>query len=266
MEAQDQRSRYRRSYLGQAGSQCIPCYLERPINERKILISKARATLKYRVALYSGFVGSQKPEQWFCLAGLGGSKLPAFAAKVMSRKYVNRVNLSHTSSRFSGPYMEAMAEASATVTPIDTIVCLDGCEVIGAYMAEELTGLGVVSNNRHHTFYVVSPEFDREGQMVVRDNIRHMFKDKNVLIILATAMSGHTIYKSIKCINSYGGKVQGISCVFGAVEEIEGYPVNAVFTRDDLPDFELSEPDKCPMCEAGKPLDAVICSYGYSKL
>ncbi|MCH4207338.1 MAG: hypothetical protein LKF79_03575 [Solobacterium sp.] len=187
-------------------------------------------------------------------------------AKVMSRKYVNRVNLSHTSSRFSGPYMEAMAEASATVTPIDTIVCLDGCEVIGAYMAEELTGLGVVSNNRHHTFYVVSPEFDREGQMVVRDNIRHMFKDKNVLIILATAMSGHTIYKSIKCINSYGGKVQGISCVFGAVEEIEGYPVNAVFTRDDLPDFELSEPDKCPMCEAGKPLDAVICSYGYSKL
>jgi uncharacterized protein YjdB len=31
------------------------------------------------VALFSGFTGSQKPEQWLCLAGLGGSKLPSFA-------------------------------------------------------------------------------------------------------------------------------------------------------------------------------------------
>ena len=35
--------------------------------------------MKYRVALFSGFTGSQKPEQWLCLAGLGGSKLPSFA-------------------------------------------------------------------------------------------------------------------------------------------------------------------------------------------
>ena len=39
--------------------------------------------MKYRVALFSGFTGSQKPEQWLCLAGLGGSKLPSFAISAL---------------------------------------------------------------------------------------------------------------------------------------------------------------------------------------
>ena len=102
--------------------------------------------------------------------------------------------------------------------------------------------------------------------MVVRDNIKHMLKDKHVLVVLATAMSGRTILKSIRCIESYGGILEGISVIFAAVNEIDGYPVNSVFDSSDLPDFRLSEPDYCPDCKNGIKLDAIVNSYGYTKL
>ena len=48
---------------------------------------------------------------------------------------------------------EALAvakELSAQITAstvVDTIVCIDGCEIIGAFLAEELTRAGVYSMN-----------------------------------------------------------------------------------------------------------------------
>ena len=36
-------------------------------------------------------------------------------------------------------------------TVVDTIVCIDGCEIIGAFLAEELTRAGVYSRNAHQT-------------------------------------------------------------------------------------------------------------------
>ena len=102
--------------------------------------------------------------------------------------------------------------------------------------------------------------------MAVRDNIKHKLKDKPVQLLRATAMSGRTILKSIRCIESYGGILEGISVIFAAVNEIDGYPVNAVFDSSDLPDFRLSEPENCPDCKNGIKLDAIVNSYGYTKL
>ena len=65
---------------------------------------------------------------------------------------------------------------------------------------------------------------------------------------------------------SYGGILEGISVIFAAVNEIDGYPVNAVFDSSDLPDFRLSEPENCPDCKNGIKLDAIVNSYGYTKL
>ena len=56
--------------------------------------------------------------------------------------------------------------------PIDTIACLDGCEVIGAFLASELSRSGVLSTNAHKTIYVVTPEFNSNGQMIFRDNLK----------------------------------------------------------------------------------------------
>ena len=57
----------------------------------------------------------------------------------------------------------------STYTVVDTIVCLDGCEVIGSYLAEELTNAGIMCMNRHKTIYIVSPELNAGGQIIFRD-------------------------------------------------------------------------------------------------
>ena len=44
-----------------------------------------------------------------------------------------------------------LARKYSTSTYIDTIICMDGCEVIGAYLADELTKSGIMSLNQHQT-------------------------------------------------------------------------------------------------------------------
>lgn len=184
-------------------------------------------------------------------------------AKVMAEKYIKKVRLSH---QLDDQYLESLADMGANKTPIDTIICMDGCEVIGAYLAEELMNNGFPSNTKHQSFYVVTPEFDNTGQMVVRSNIKPMIKGRNVLVVLASAMSGRTISKAIGTILAYGGKVTGLSVIFANVDKVDGYPVHGVFTHEDLPYFKLSDPSDCDDCKNGIKLDAVVNSYGYEKL
>ena len=187
-------------------------------------------------------------------------------AKAIVQKYVKRVNLAGGVPATAREYYNQLSEAYAVTAPIDTTICMDGCEAIGAYIAKELSSVGFATTNTHKTTYILTPEFDSAGQMVVRDNIKRVLKGKHVLVVLATAMSGHTIAKSIRCISSYGGIVEGISVIFAAISEIEGHPVNSVFDASDLPGFRLSEPDDCPDCKAGVKLDAIVNSYGYTVL
>ena len=182
-------------------------------------------------------------------------------AAAMAQQYIKRVNID---SKYMSQLMGVESLSStANVKPIDTIICMDGCEAIGAYLAEELTNAGLPNNTAHNSLYVVTPEFDNRGQMVVRRNIKDMIKGRNVLVVLASAMSGHTITKAIGTILAYGGKVTGISVIFGNVKEVDGYPVYSVFSTEDLPNFKLSDPEDCLDCKAGKKLDAVVNSYGY---
>ena len=185
-------------------------------------------------------------------------------AKAMVKKYINRVGLSKSFG--ISEEMLRQSEAFASKKTIDTIICMDGCEVIGAYVAQELSNAGFNTINTHKTSYVISPEFDSAGQMVVRENIKPMLKGKHVLVVLASAMSGHTIEKSLRCIESYGGIVEGISVIFGVVSEIEGHPVNAGVSVEDIPDFRLSDPHDCPDCKNNVKLDAIVNSYGYTPL
>lgn len=184
-------------------------------------------------------------------------------AKVMAEKYIKKVRVS---PEINNNLFGSLAELGENKTPIDTIICMDGCEVIGAYLAQELMAGGFPSNTKHNSFYVVTPEFDNTGQMVVRNNIKPMIKGRNVLVVLASAMSGHTISKAIGTILAYGGKVTGLSVIFANIQEVDGYPVHGVFTHEDLPNFKLSDPNDCEDCKAGIKLDAVVNSYGYEML
>ena len=86
-----------------------------------------------------------------------------------------------------------MAKEYQYSKPIDTIVCMDGCEIIGACLAEELNKNGIMSLNQHDSLYVITPEFDGNGQMIFRDNLQPMVRGKNILLLLASATTGRTI-------------------------------------------------------------------------
>ena len=166
------------------------------------------------------------------------------------------------------------AEAAASVlakhytnnTYIDTIICMDGCEVIGAYLAENLTDSGIMSMNAHNTMYVVSPEINPGGQLIFRDNTQMMVYGKHCLLLLASATTGRTIERAVECVNYYGGNVVGVSALFSASKQVAGMEVNAIFTKDDLPDYQTYDFASCPLCAKKQRIDAIVNSYGYSKL
>lgn len=151
-------------------------------------------------------------------------------------------------------------------TIVDTIVCIDGCEVIGAHLAEELTEAGIMSINEHQTIYVASPEYHTGGQLIFRDNMQIMVKGKNVLLLLATASTGKTLEQSLECIEYYGGRVSGIAAIFSAADQVHGIPVNAIFTEKDIPGYATYDGGDCPLCREGQRVDAIVNTYGYSKL
>lgn len=161
---------------------------------------------------------------------------------------------------------EALVQLYKHNTVVDTIVCLDGTEVIGAFLAEKLTEAGFFSYNRHKSIYIVTPEIDTDGQMFFRKNIQPMIRDKNVIILMASITTGITINRSWECIEFYGGKLQGISSIFSALEEYGNLPVNSLFTIKDIPTYHTYTKHTCPYCKNGQTIDALVNGYGYSEL
>ena len=159
-----------------------------------------------------------------------------------------------------------LARGYKNTTIVDTIICMDGCEVIGAYLAQELTNSGIMSMNQHQTIYVVSPEDHAGGQLIFRDNMQFMVKGKNVLMLLANATTGKTIKRAMECVQYYEGKVVGISAIFSAVSKVRDMEVQSIFNSTDIPDYHTYDVGKCPHCAAKEKVDAMVNSYGYSKI
>lgn len=149
---------------------------------------------------------------------------------------------------------------------IDTILCLDGMEVVGTCLADELTKNDFVNINAHQTIYVVTPEIVNGSQIIFRDNIVPMIKDKHVLVIAVSVASGNTAKSAIEAIKYYGGDVVGVASIFATSEKCDKYEVNSVFNPKDLPDYFSVPARECPLCKEGKKLDALINCHGFSKL
>lgn len=151
-------------------------------------------------------------------------------------------------------------------TPVDTILCMDGTAVIGTCVAEELTKSGFCTINAHQTVYILEPEYNANAQMIFRDNNVNMIRGKHVLVLMASVTTGYTAKRAIQAISYYGGNVAGISSIYSAVDEVEGYPVRSVYSIADLPEYESYDYRECPYCKAGVKLDALVNSHGYSAL
>lgn len=161
---------------------------------------------------------------------------------------------------------KALSDQISATTVVDTIVCIDGCETIGAFLAEELTRAGVYSMNSHNTIYIVTPEYVNSGQLVFRENMVPMIKDKSILLLLASATTGQTIVKAAQALRYYGGKINGISAIFSVANSVIGIPINSLFTITDIPDYKSYDPEGCSLCKDGKKIDAFANAFGYSKI
>ncbi len=178
------------------------------------------------------------------------------------------IDITYPKTRLS----EAQAVAKQLVTsfknntPVDTILCLDGTTVIGTCLAQELTASGFHSVNTHNTIYVVEPEYNSNSQMIFRDNIQSMIRNKHVLILMASCTTGFTANKGVEAIGYYGGEVVGVAALYSMVDELGGLPVRSVYHLNDLPDYASYDYKDCPYCKKGRKIDALVNSHGYSAI
>ena len=161
---------------------------------------------------------------------------------------------------------EELADMYIASDVIDTILCLNGMEVVGAYLANKLTKAGVISANSHQTMYITTPEYNASGQMMFRENNQHMIKGKKVLVLIDTATTGATLQSAVGSIHFYGGEIVGISAIFSVSPRIGDVPIRALYSLRDLPDYASHTPENCPMCKSGVKVDAICNGFGYSSI
>ena len=189
-----------------------------------------------------------------------------FATSHSHINYYIDVTLQKTRLSEAQAVAQALVASYAHTTIVDTVLCLDGMEVIGACLAEELTRDDFRNMNAHQTIYVVTPEHTSGSQLIFRDNIKPMIAGKHVLILAASVTTGYTAQAAIEAISYYGGNVAGVSAIFSSEESCGGYPVVSIFDPHDLPDYVSYDSKDCPDCKAHRKIDALVNSYGYSKL
>jgi len=176
---------------------------------------------------------------------------------------LTKIKCQHKVAQLAG---RELAEPYLRSTPVDTIVCLDGAEVVASFMALALSESTGQSMNAGSSVAIVSPEVNIGGQLMFRDNVQSMIWNKGVLLLVASATTGNTITQAVECIDYYSGRISGISAIFSAIPKVGDWKINSIFTGNDVPGYETYSPADCPSCMAHHKIDALVNSYGYSKL
>ena len=113
----------------------------------------------------------------------------------------NHFHLSHyldldnlkTNSNLAKKVAKELSIPYVSYTLIDTIVCMEGTELIGAYLAEELTKKGSLAINTGRDIYVVKPMSNVHRQLTFRSNIQELVTDHRVLLLVSSISSGTTL-------------------------------------------------------------------------
>jgi orotate phosphoribosyltransferase len=86
------------------------------------------------------------------------------------------------------------------------------------------------------------------------------------MLLISSASSGKTINRMVECLAYYSGQLVGVCALFSAIKEYNGIPIKSMFVADDIPNYFSSASTDCPLCKANQRVDAVITSFGYSKI
>ncbi|MCQ2484333.1 MAG: orotate phosphoribosyltransferase [Clostridia bacterium] len=188
---------------------------------------------------------------------------------VTGRSHMNYyIDITSQKSRLSEAkaVARAIAPKYKMTTMVDTILCLDGTEVIGTCLANELTKNDFASINANGEINILTPEYTPSNKLIFRDNNVQMIYGQQVMIFAASVVTGETAKAAMEAISYYGGTVAGIASIFATVDECDGIPITSIFDPNDLEGYIYSSSIDCPMCRKGERVDALINSYGCSIL
>ena len=174
----------------------------------------------------------------------------------MSEMKSNTVAARGIARQLAEPYLDGVG--------VDTIVCMDGTEIIAAYLAEELMQYGTPVLYGDKPIFAVTPMHRVNGQLIFHQSAQELIFGRGILLLVATVASGKTIQSAMDCLSYYGGALAGISAIFSSIPAIFDQGINALFTIDDIPNYRFYGLADCELCNAGRKIDAIVNSEGFS--
>lgn len=153
-----------------------------------------------------------------------------------------------------------------STTLVDTIVCMEGTQVIGAYMAEELMSEGTSIVNSGREIHVITPISNIDKKLMFQSSMQSLINNKNIILLVSTISSGTTVNNALECLSYYGGRTVGISTLFSANPDKYEFEFNTMFINEDIPEYKVYIPGECAMCNEGHKLDAIIIHDGYAEI
>lgn len=151
-------------------------------------------------------------------------------------------------------------------TPIDTLVCVEFTQQIGAFLADALSTYGLHAVNEGRNIAVVRPLINSNNQMMFNDDVQEYVTGKRVLLVMSTISTGLSLNRAVQCLTYYGAELAGIAAIFSAVENANGVPVRHLFSPEDMPAYHSYHANECPMCKAGRKLDGFVNESGYTRI
>ena len=148
---------------------------------------------------------------------------------------------------------------------IDTIICLEYTQNIGAMLARELSGTRREVNSGND-IHVITPTINSNNQLTFTSDTQPFVTNRNVLILISTISTGRSLSRAQECVGYYGGMLKGIGAIFSAIDESNGVPVHHIFSPEDLGSYHSFRSDECPHCRSGRKLDGFITTSGYTEL
>jgi len=169
-------------------------------------------------------------------------------------------------SRIAFDVAREIAVPYINTTYVDAIVCMDRMEIVGAFLAQELTGTGMNVMNSEREIQILTPIMTTDNKWIFPDNRRDLISNKKILILLGSATDVRALAALCECVKYYGGLIIGISSIFSSLPCGKCGGINSLFTADDIEGFVSYNADQCAICKEGVPLDAFIYSEGYTLL
>ena len=89
---------------------------------------------------------------------------------------------------------------------VDTIICLEFTQNIGALLARELSGSRREINSGKD-IHVITPSINSNNQLTFTSDTQPFVTNQNVLILLSTISTGRSLSRAQECVGYYGGRL-----------------------------------------------------------